>query len=67
MEKDRTYPCEDCGEVVTRRRKTKDPRICVPCGAARQVVAGMNMAAKQGPTYDAWQEAMRRVADRLEQ
>lgn len=47
--------CEDCGASVFRRRKYGQPMRCYECVAARIESAALEMRAKSGPAWDAWQ------------
>lgn len=50
----RTYACTDCGQVVTRKRKTTQPMVCVECGITHSLSAIEGMRAKAGPSWDNW-------------
>lgn len=40
----RTYTCEDCGHLTTRRFRVDRARVCLDCGIARAAAAAVELA-----------------------
>jgi DNA-directed RNA polymerase subunit RPC12/RpoP len=49
-----TFICDDCGQTVTRNRKSGDALVCVECGIQRTLAAAIQLHSKSGPYYDKW-------------
>jgi hypothetical protein len=56
--KSKTVQCRDCGIDMTVGWKTRTPKRCADCAVKRYVEVTSQIAAKKGPHYESWRNAM---------